>query len=421
MKQVLLISIFTISFAPLFSQKIIGNWKGNIEINGNGLPIVFHFHKNSAGQIEGKWDSPKQKAMGLPFTGINATDDSLNLDIKLISGSYQGKFIGQDSISGIWHQSGGGLPLNFSRSNEEEVIKSAPLLPGEKEISISTPGGDKLYGTLLSKNNQQKLAIIIAGSGPTDRDGNNPLGVAANSYRMLAYALDSQNIATFRFDKRGVGKSIPDDFQQDKLVFDNYVADVESIFRYLSDTLGFKNIYVIGHSEGSLIGILVSQKMKTKGFVSIAGAGRRIDKVIEEQLKSQMIPDSVQTKAKLEFDQLRDGKKVDEFSGPLAPVFAKGVQPYMISWLKYSPELEIKKLSCPVLILQGSCDIQVKVLDADNLHAANKNSVMDIIPTMTHTLKDAGQDCANQQETYTSPTLPINRILVKDIVNFIKK
>ena len=81
------------------------------------------------------------------------------------------------------------------------------MYPNEKEISITSSIGNKIYGTLLSKNNHQKLVIIIAGSGPTDRNGNNPLGDEANSYKLLAHSLDSQNIATFRFDKRGVAKS----------------------------------------------------------------------------------------------------------------------------------------------------------------------------------------------------------------------
>ncbi len=108
-------------------------------------------------------------------------------------------------------------------------------------------------GTLLSKNNQQPLAIIIAGSGPTDRNGNSTISAATNEYQMLAYALDSQNIATFRYDKRGIAKSAYAGMKESNLVFDDYVKDAEKIFDYLHDTLGFKNIYFIGHSEGSFI------------------------------------------------------------------------------------------------------------------------------------------------------------------------
>jgi len=416
--------IFLISFlsTSLLAQKIIGNWEGNIEINGNKLPIVFHFTKNNDGKIDGKWDSPKQNAMGLPFSNINNDEDSLHLEIKMISGSYVGKFIGNDSITGTWKQNDVQFPLNFSRGkvNSESAANTAPLHPGEKEIAITSAAGSKLYGTLLSKNNQQPLAIIFAGSGPTDRDGNSSMGTATNEYLMLAYSLDSQNIASFRFDKRGVGKSIPSDFSESDLLFDDYVTDAEKIFDYLHDTLGFKNIFFAGHSEGSLIAMLAAQKKKVKGYISIAGAGRPIDEILEEQLQKAPWPDSVKEQIVPIFTQLKNGNKVDKIPAPLEPVFRKSVRPYMMSWLKYTPAAEIKKLTCPILIVQGTCDIQVKVKDAQNLHEANKKSILKIIPGMSHTLKNAGADCVDEQKTYTDGSMPVDRQMIKDIVEFIK-
>ena len=417
-----MISILILACSSLFSQNIVGNWKGNIEVNSTQIPIVFNFYKDSAGKIDGKWDSPKQKAMNLPFSGININGDSVHLAIEMISGSYEGKFIGNDSLAGMWHQSGGKLPSNFSRSTENnEAGKTSPLHPGEKEISITSPIGSKIYGTLLSKNKDQKLAIVIAGSGPTDRNGNNPIGVDANPYKMLAYSLDSQNIATFRYDKRGIAKSTILNFNESDMVFDDYVKDAGEIYDYLHDTLGFKDIYFIGHSEGSLIGMIAAQKKKVKGYISIAGAGRPIDVLIEEQANTQQWPDSLKNKTAFIFSELKNGKEVNDIPTPLMPLFRKSIQPYLISWLKYSPAKEIKILSCPILILQGSCDIQVKVEDANNLHNANKKSALNIIPSMTHTLKDAGKDCVDENKTYTDGSLPLNRMLVNDIVNFIKK
>ena len=314
MKQFLFAIIFIVMSISLFSQNIVGNWKGNIDVNGNEIPIVFHFNKNDAGKIDGKWDSPKQNALGLPFSAIHENGDSIHLDIAMISGSYNGKFINQDSISGIWEQNGNKIPLNFSRSTETtEVEKPQAVYPGEKEISITSSGGSKLYGTLLSKNNKQKIAIIIAGSGPTDRDGNSTISPPTNEYEMLARSLDSQNIATFRYDKRGVAKSASPEFKERDIVFDDYVKDAEKIFDYLHDTLGFKDIYFIGHSEGSLIAMLASQKKKVRGYISIAGAGRPIDVILEEQMQKQPIPDSVKQQIPGIFNQLKQGKEVDDY------------------------------------------------------------------------------------------------------------
>ena len=422
MKQLAISFLFICMSASVFSQNISGEWKGNIDINGNQLPIIFHFQKNDSGKIDGKWDSPKQNAIGLPFSAINLKDDSIYLVIKMIAGSYDGKFINADSIAGIWEQNGNKIPLNLSRSSQiAEPAMPLSVYPGEKEISITSAGGSKLYGTLLSKNNQQKIAIIVAGSGPTDRNGNSTMAPPTNEYEMLAHSLDSQNIATFRYDKRGVAKSTFPDFKEKDIVFDDYVKDAEKIFDYLHDTLGFKNIYFIGHSEGSLIAMLASQKSKVKGYISIAGAGRPIDVILEEQMQHQPLPDSVKQQIPAIFNQLKQGKEVDNIPTDLAPLFRKSVQPYMISWLKYSPEKEIKKLNCPILILQGSCDIQVKEEDANNLHEANKKSILEIIPSMSHTLKNAGKNCLYETRTYTDGDMPIEKLLVEDIVKFIEE
>ncbi|MGN6196027.1 MAG: alpha/beta hydrolase [Ginsengibacter sp.] len=422
MRRSLFIPIFMLFSLPLFAQDISGDWNGNIDVNGTQIPIVFHFTKDASGNISGKWDSPKQNAMGLPFSSMDVNADSIHLGITMINGFYRGKFVNEDSITGIWNQNGHELPLNFARAKgNSEEIETASVYPNEKEIAITSAAGTKLYGTLLSKNNQQKIAIIVAGSGPTDRNGNSTLAVATNEYQMLAHSLDSQNIATFRYDKRGIAKSAVANFKESDLVFEDYVKDAEEIFDYLHDTLGFKDIYFIGHSEGSLIAMLASEKKNVKGYISIAGAGRPIDVILEEQMQKQPLPDSVKQQIPVIFKQLKQGKEVNDFPEMLAPFFRKSIQPYMISWLKYSPENEIKKLKCPVLIIQGGCDIQVQIVDATNLHKANKKSDLDIIPNMSHTLKNAGKDCVDENKTYTDGSMPVDQKLVEDIVKFIAK
>lgn len=403
-----------------FSQNLSGSWEGNINVNGMQLPIVFHFTKNPSGNITGKWDSPKQNAKGLPFSSIESDKDSVHLKIAIINGSYNGKFIGNDSIAGIWMQ-GHEIPLNFSRISTDSLNKNQALpYPNEKEISIAANGAE-LYGTLLSKNNQQKLAIIIAGSGPTDREGNSTISPPTNEYKMLAHSLDSQGIASFRFDKRGIGKSVPAHFGEIKLNFEDYVNDAVTIYKYLRDTLGFKEIFFVGHSEGSLVGMLAAEKVKPAGYISVAGAGRPIDEVLEEQLAQMSYPDSIKEQIPQIFNLLKEGKTVKNIPKELDVLFRPSIQPYLISWLKYSPEKEIGKLKCPVLIIQGTCDIQVKMMDAENLHKGNQKSVFDSIPQMSHTLKNAGKDCVDQRKTYTSADMPIDQKLVHDIAAFIKK
>ena len=162
-----------------FSQNIAGDWRAYINVNGNKIPLIFHFYKDSLGNINGKWDSPAQNAYNLPCSGITVNGDSIKIGLKIISGYYNGKFMTADSIAGIWHQGNGAGPLNFLRFVDSVPTDKSISYPNEKEISIASAGGVELFGTLLSRNNKQKLAIIIAGSGPTDRNGNNPMGVKA--------------------------------------------------------------------------------------------------------------------------------------------------------------------------------------------------------------------------------------------------
>lgn len=400
----------------------MGSWRGYINTGKAEIPIVFHFFKDSLQQLHTLWDSPSQNVNGLPCSSLSSKGDSVEIGLKVIAGYYAGKFITPDSIAGRWHQNKHSIALNLKKFLDTSKLIISTAYPNEKEISITYSGADKIYGILLSKNNHQRLAIIVAGSGPTDRDGNNPLGDKANSYKMLAHELDSQDIASFRYDKRGVGNSIPANFNEGDLVFDDYIKDAEKIFNYLHDSLGFKDIYIIGHSEGSLIGMVAAGKTTSKGFISVAGAGRPIDEVLEEQVNAQPLPDSLKNKIASIMAELKIGKEVNNVPPSLNPLFRTSVQPYMISWLQYDPAKEVQKLHCPVLILQGACDKQVKIIDAEKLHEADKKSLMDIIPFMTHTLKNAGADCKDpNNKTYMDPLLPLNKKLVEDIVTFIKK
>ena len=300
--------------------------------------------------------------------------------------------------------------LLFAQSNSSEA---------KEKIPTSTIKGVAIEGTLLSADKNQKLVIIIAGSGPTDRNGNNIAGVNCNAYKMLAEALAKENIASYRFDKRAIGKSAIKNLNEKDLSFDDYVNDAEAIYNYLRDSAGFKNIYFAGHSEGSLIGMIASQKTNAKGFISIAGAGRPIDVVLTEQVTKQSPIIGRQVDSMLQV--LKTKNKLDSVPLYLFSLFRPGIQPYMVSWMKYIPAVEILKLKCPILLVQGTCDIQVKTVDAEALHHANPKSTLDIIEGMTHVLKNAEANCEDKNlNTYHDPSLPLNSKFVTDIISFVR-
>ena len=150
----------------------------------------------------------------------------------------------------------------------------------EDSLKITTRGCT-IYGTLalptgISEKNPQPIVLIIAGSGPTDRQGNSKPPVNPNSYRMLADSLAERGIASLRYDKRGIGQSKSTDIKEENLRFDDYATDAADWLRLLRTDRRFSKIVVVGHSEGSLVGMLASREAGADGFVSLAGAGRRI-------------------------------------------------------------------------------------------------------------------------------------------------
>jgi pimeloyl-ACP methyl ester carboxylesterase len=260
------------------------------------------------------------------------------------------------------------------------------------------------------------VALIIAGSGPTDRNGNNPT-MTNDGYKKLAYELASNGIASIRYDKRGIAESTAAVESESNLVFYDYVQDAKDWIQLAKQDKRFTQVVVIGHSEGSMIGILAAEKADK--FISVAGPGRGIGVVLKEQLGAQ--PKAVQDEAFPIIDRLTKGEKVEPISPAMMPLFRPSVQPYMISWLKYDPTVELKKLKIPVLIIQGTTDIQVSAEDAKLLSAAKPDAKLLIINKMNHILRTAEADRTANLATYNKAELPLAEGFVKGITDFILK
>ncbi|KAF2510001.1 alpha/beta hydrolase [Flavobacterium zhairuonense] len=278
---------------------------------------------------------------------------------------------------------------------------------------------DQLYGTLTVPDVTKKcpVALIISGSGPTDRDGNNPK-MKNNSLKMLAEALAKSGIASLRYDKRGIGESKASAPTESTLVFENYTEDAKSWINFLKQDKRFSQLTVIGHSEGSLIGMIAGAKANK--FISIAGAGESADKLLKEQISSKSNKQIEEMTFPI-IDSLKAGNKVNKVDPLLNSLFRPSIQPYLISWFKYDPQTEIKKLTVPVLILQGSSDLQVSITDAENLSKANTNAELVIVDKMNHILKIIDGDNKANFDSYNNETLPISEVLTNKIVSFIKK
>lgn len=298
-----------------------------------------------------------------------------------------------------------------SKAKNDSLTLSSPYV-------LETKTG-KIRGTLTIPDNKKTVPVvlIISGSGPTDRDGNNPV-MKNNCLKMLAEKLCLANIASLRYDKRGIAESKDLSLAEKDLRFDNYVEDAIAWIELLKKNKRFSKVIVIGHSEGSLIGMVAAKKAGAAAFISLAGAGFSADKILKEQLKNQPLQIRMQCYALI--DSLAKGVSVNEINPDLMNLFRPSVQPYMISWFKYDPQTEIKGLNIPVLIIQGTTDIQVSLENAKSLMDANKNAKYIEIAGMNHILKTAETDKMKNIETYSMPELPLIEELPRAVIDFIQ-
>ncbi len=288
----------------------------------------------------------------------------------------------------------------------------------ETELTLEKEAFD-LKGTLMEPEvtTAPHLVVIISGSGPTDRNGNNA-SMMNNSLKFLAEGLFDEGLASFRFDKRGIAGSATEAIEEEDQRFEDFATDVVDWIALINEDKRFEKISIIGHSEGSLVGILAAQKLDLHKFVSLSGAGFPVDEIIKEQLKAQ--PQMVKDVAFPILDTLKSGKLVDNPHPIVATLFRPSVQPYLISWMKYDPAQELSKLDAPILIIQGDNDIQVSTENAAHLHAEVPQAQMEIVEGMNHVLKITGTDYTENINSYNNPELVISPILMEKIISFLK-
>ncbi|MCK7590021.1 lysophospholipase [Subsaxibacter sp. CAU 1640] len=294
------------------------------------------------------------------------------------------------------------------------------LLSYSQEASYTSteiPISKFIDGTLLTPNDgAESLAIILAGSGPTDRDGNQNF-LKTNNLKKLAVALTNNGIATFRYDKRIV-KQIRKGSLDPNIKFDDFVTDAIATIDYFKAKNNFKKIYIIGHSQGSLVGLLAA-KDKAHGFISLAGAGQTIDKVITEQVQ-KTAPMFIEDTKRV-FGILKEGKTTTEYPPALASIFDISVQKFIANWMSYDPVEEIKKLDIPILVINGTKDLQVSVEEAKLLNDAGKNSELKLIEKMNHVLFIIEGDDLENSKSYNDHAGKVSSELIETIISFIKK
>lgn len=292
------------------------------------------------------------------------------------------------------------------------------------ETPIAAPGPDALLsGTLRSAaGTQRAIALIIPGSGPTDRNGNNPLIGNAATYRLLAEALAEQGIASLRIDKRGMFGSRAAVADPNAVTIPDYVADTAAWVSTIRAQTGAPCVWLIGHSEGGLVALASAGTVEgVCGLVLLATGGRPFGEVIRQQLRANPANAPVLAAGERAIDELTAGRKVapDTLPGPLIQVFHPAVQGYLISAMALDPAQLAADTALPMMIVQGGKDIQVPTGDAERLKAAQPRAALLLVPGMNHVLKDvAGDSMAENIAVYRAPDLPLSDSVVPAITSF---
>ena len=297
----------------------------------------------------------------------------------------------------------------------------AQVLEVEDEAVSIEVEGKTLKGSLTRgvkvDGYKQRAALIISGSGATDRDGNNLPLMKNDSLKLLAHAITKYGIATLRVDKRGIAASKTAGLKEEDLRFTTYVDDITQWIDFLNKH-GYKEVILIGHSEGALVATMAAKHNSVVGLVSLAGAGRSAADILKEQLKVNL-PEALVPQAFQIIDQLSQGKQVREIPMIFQTLFRPSVQPYLISWFKLDPAREIAKLDIPVMIIQGTTDLQIQEKDATLLHQSAKNSKLHLMKGMNHVLKKADGDKTKQLPSYLKPNFPLFEGLSKTVYEFL--
>ncbi len=386
-----LIATFVVSYA--FSQSIGGAWYGMLNVSNTQLLVVLNVD-DSGGELKATLDSPDQGAFGIPITIITFKNNQLNFVCDAAHLSYTGTFT-NDHFEGTFKQ-GQSIPMALTREKpvRKPVVRpqepKAPFPYTEEEVTFrNEKAGITLAGTLTTPTSKGKhpAVVLISGSGPQNRDeelmGHKPFWI-------LADYLTREGIAVLRFDDRGVGKSEGD---QGSATSVDFSTDAESAFCYLKtrSDIDSKSIGLMGHSEGGLIAPMVAARNHELGFiVMLAGPGmtgkellpeqaaliskasgvsdenirigREINNVIYSMIDTVTPTEELAKKLNDYIDKMvAENKMPSELSSKeMIDIQMKQlISPWMRYFLNYDPRPALRKVTCPVLALNGEKDLQV--------------------------------------------------------------
>lgn len=315
--------------------------------------------------------------------------------------------------------------LSLALAVSLQVADTVPPAGAVESPYTIKSGALELAGTLVVPRDAKgriPIAIIIAGSGPTDRNGNSMMGVRANSYAQLAWGLASRGVASLRYDKR-VMPGTRGTVDISRLTLDDFAADARAAAESLARDPRFSRVVLLGHSEGSSIALIAARGgPPVTGVVSVSGLGRPFGTVLREQLSGQF-DSATMVRYDTAMAQYLRGEQPKDVPPSLGVLFVPINQNFMKSLAQFDPPAAIRAVPQPVLIVQGGRDLQVTVADAERLHGARPDAQLVVVPLANHVLKpDSGTTLAGQMRTtYRNPTIPVMPEVINAIADWVLK
>ena len=296
----------------------------------------------------------------------------------------------------------------------------------QREVVVECEWGNISATIDMPDAGSDTAVLIVAGSGPTDRNGNSGAGLNTYSYKMLGETLAHSGYAVMRYDKRGIGGSPIPAEDIPSLVFEDYIDDARACAKFLRAE-GFERVIVAGHSEGGLIALQLAAEEACclDGVVLLCAPGYNMAEILNFQLSQQLVPAymGLMVKSTAIINSLKAGRMVaqEDIPAELMSLFHPTVQPFIISNMRYEPTELAAKCRVPMLIVSGGRDIQVSVSNGERLHGANPAAEHRMFENMTHVLKDADTSDRMMQvmSIYTNANLAITEALAPAIVGFI--
>lgn len=313
------------------------------------------------------------------------------------------------------------LFLSLGCASGPDIMPPAPAHQAGTFADSVLAANGFLHGTLIvPATTRSPVALIIAGSGPTDRDGNTPLLPGKNnSLLYLAEALAERGIASLRYDKRGIGQSRMQGGLPTDLRFEHYVEDAVAWGKKLQADRRFSSVIIIGHSEGSLIAMLATPLIPAAKVVSIAGLGFPAVEGIVRQVRAGMPADQA-AQVESALARVARGEEPGVYPPAMVGLFHPNVLPYLRSWFPYDPRVAASRVGAPLLVVQGLHDFQALEEDARAIAAANPQATLRLIAGMNHVLKQSPPGRLEQVPVYSDSTIAVDTTLIETISAFVR-